>query len=259
MRFLKIFFLGLGIVIERRPPVKEILRTLSLMRPLNPGIELVRVGGELDGGYLIPNDLLGIDAVFSPGVDRTATFELFFANQGVDCFLIDGSVDDAPIKHRRIHFEKLWLSSKTFESSDISLTDWVLANAKESDDLLLQMDIEGAEYECLLSTDSEILNKFRIIVLELHDVQSILNRAGSRLTRQLFEHMARTHYLVHTHVNNHGAPILIQGMKIPQTVEFSFINKKRITQPNSFSSLPHVLDRANTKNKDWTINWDGIR
>ena len=32
--------------------------------------ELVRLGGNNDGGYLLPNDLEGITACFSPGVDN---------------------------------------------------------------------------------------------------------------------------------------------------------------------------------------------
>jgi hypothetical protein len=37
---------------------------------------MIRLGREADGGYLVPDDLSGIVACFSPGVDVIAAFEL---------------------------------------------------------------------------------------------------------------------------------------------------------------------------------------
>ena len=34
------------------------------------------------------------------------------------------------------------------------------------------MDIEGGEYETILTTPAEILNRFRIMIIEIHDVES---------------------------------------------------------------------------------------
>ena len=40
---------------------------------------------------------------------------------------------------------------------------------------ILQIDIEGAEYRNLLITDSITLNRFRIIVIELHGLRKFKN------------------------------------------------------------------------------------
>ncbi len=40
------------------------------------------MGGENDGGYLVPDDLEGIEYCFSPGVSNIATFELDCLNRG---------------------------------------------------------------------------------------------------------------------------------------------------------------------------------
>ena len=53
------------------------------IHPIDSGHPLVRLGGEGDGGYLVPDDLDGIGACFSPGVSDVANFELAFANRGV--------------------------------------------------------------------------------------------------------------------------------------------------------------------------------
>ena len=43
--------------------------------PVKTEHELIRIGGSKDGGYLVPNDLSGIQACFSPGVSDLADFK----------------------------------------------------------------------------------------------------------------------------------------------------------------------------------------
>ncbi|WP_416171498.1 FkbM family methyltransferase [Algoriphagus boritolerans] len=52
-------------------------------------------------------------------------------------------------------------------SFDVWLRD-IFKDSKNSDSIL-QMDIEGAEIETLLSISEDYLNNFRIIVIEFHD------------------------------------------------------------------------------------------
>lgn len=46
-----------------------------------------------DGGYLVPNDLEGIEACFSPGVDKISEFELDCLNYGMKIYMPDKSVE----------------------------------------------------------------------------------------------------------------------------------------------------------------------
>ena len=58
------------------PSSKSSLReALTLLTPWDSGIPLVRVGGDGDGGYLLPDDLTDIASLFSPGVSQTWDFE----------------------------------------------------------------------------------------------------------------------------------------------------------------------------------------
>ena len=50
-------------------------KILSLMKEKYISTELIRVGGEGDGGYLVPNILKNISYCYSPGVSFTASFE----------------------------------------------------------------------------------------------------------------------------------------------------------------------------------------
>src|ERR1044072_4791277 len=76
---------------------EDILSLLRMVKPMNTGHPLVRVGGAAVGGYLIPDDLAGVRYCFSPGVSTIASFELELADQGLKCFLADASVERPPV------------------------------------------------------------------------------------------------------------------------------------------------------------------
>jgi hypothetical protein len=73
-------------IYERRQAIAKALR------PFDVGYELIRVGDFGDGGYLVPDDLSGIRACFSPGVSKQASFELDMAKRGIPSFMADASV-----------------------------------------------------------------------------------------------------------------------------------------------------------------------
>ncbi|MGA0840372.1 MAG: FkbM family methyltransferase [Pseudomonadales bacterium] len=79
-------------------------------------------------------------------------------------------------------FKKLWLDISGEQS--ITLADWIAEQEPErTGDFILQMDIEGAEYRNLIDAPAEVLDRFRIIVIEMHklavfDVHSRATAAG---------------------------------------------------------------------------------
>ena len=230
---------------------------LNLLRPMRAGHELVRVGGHGDGGYLLPNDIQGITAVFSPGVGKLSRFEEHFANQGIPCFMVDGSVERPQGAHELFYFSQLWLRAVDTEGA-ISLETWVSTSGMEGD-LLLQMDIEGGEYQVLLSCDSDILRRFRIIAIELHFLDALSSPPGRAAILAVLEKLALNHTLVHTHVNNHGIPLEISGHKFPQVVELTYLRTDRITPAGeqlAFAKIPNPLDEPNdSSRRDWHLSW----
>lgn len=100
---------------------------------------------------MIPNDLVGISACFSPGVSSISDFEKDCANLGLKVFLADRSVDGPAIKDRPFHFTKKFIGSFSNEEF-MRIDDWVLSCLpNNSGDLILQMDIESFEYETIIS------------------------------------------------------------------------------------------------------------
>lgn len=51
------------------------MNSICLLRPRPCPARLIRIGGALDGAYLVPDDLDGIEACFSPGVSNRKDFE----------------------------------------------------------------------------------------------------------------------------------------------------------------------------------------
>jgi hypothetical protein len=146
-------------------------------------------------------------------------------------------------------FLKKWLSPSPGRDS-ISLDQWVHELAPgNQEDLLLQMDIEGAEYENLLACSDSTLRRFRIIVIELHSL-------GEEFQAPKYEHrlkplLHRLHSLftcVHAHPNNCCGEFLLDdtSLVIPNFIELTFLRNNRIitSSRDSFNKvfLPHPLD-----------------
>jgi hypothetical protein len=223
------------------------------IKPISTNHDLIRIGGETDGGYLVPDDLQGIEVCFSPGVSRVADFESDLASRGINCFLADYSVDAPPLDNKLFHFEKKFLG-QTEDSMYTTLESWVARNAPNQREFILQMDIEGAEYPVILDTSSETLRKFRILVIEFHRMESLYDRYGFDLIDFTFRKLLKDFAVVHIHPNNFARPIAFGKYEIPPFMEFTFLRKDRISSRKSAVTFPHPLDRRNVfRNDDFPL------
>jgi hypothetical protein len=228
----------------RSTPRSELLGLIESMRPRDVG--LVRLGPDADGGYLLPDDLVGIAAVFSPGVSDESGFELGLASRGVDVYMADGSVDGPAGAHDRFHFEKKFVGSFDRDGF-VSLDSWAaqvpLPNAG---DLLLQMDIEGAEYECLLALSHGLQSRFRTVIVEFHGGHHWLLRPYFRLVKAAIEKLLATHVVVHLHANNCCGSVETDGLVIPRVLEVTFHRRDRVPDDSTYARPgPHPLDVVN--------------
>jgi len=226
----------------------ELQSLLNKLKPVTCGKDLIRLGPDGDGGYLVPNDLEGIKACFSPGVDRISGFESDCANMGMNVYMADKSVEKPPELHELFHFTKKYLGVTT-DDDFMTLDDWVAASIPESqDDLLLQIDIEGFEYEVFLGASERLLNKFRIIAVEFHNLQELRNKPFFNLTSRVFDKLLQSHRCVHNHPNNCCGTVKYAGIEIPRVTELTFLRKDRVVKPSFISTFPHPLDCDNTTN-----------
>ena len=240
--------MGQRSVICRKSRIETLQRFLAEIRPVTTNHPLVRIGGNADGGYLVPDDLEGIDACFSPGVAQTAEFESQMAARGIRCFMADFSVDGTPVQHPLFHFEKRFLGPVNDEKF-MTLGNWVDRCAPQSDNLILQMDIEGSEFGVFLEAETALLSRFRIMVVEFHSMQSLWEERGFELIRLTFLKLLKKFEIVHIHPNNNGGLLSQNGLVIPPLLEFTFLRKDRVATKVHTAAFPHPLDRQNVPSK----------
>ncbi len=222
---------------------------LERVKPLPITTELTRIGGYGDGGYLIPDDLDGLDGCFSPGVSTIANFELELAQRGIRSFMADHSVSEPPTANPLFDFTQKYLGDSN-NHMFMRLEDWVLDKAGDnSRDLLLQMDIEGAELPVLLDTPRSILRRFRTMVIEFHNLELLISGPMFSVIQQVFTKILKDFCVVHLHPNNYFKTISFKNVEIPPIIEFTFYRKDRAILAGTPLNFPHLLDSKNVFDK----------
>jgi hypothetical protein len=223
--------------------LKELIKAL---RPVKTKFELIRIGGANDGGYLIPNDLEGITACFSPGVADTASFEADLCKRGIGSHLADGSVDCAPSGFTPLGFTKKYLDGYDDENN-ITLRTWMHNQAEYHfhEEFILQMDIEGGEYTTIIATPQDTLRRFRIICIEIHDTDAWFNSIAWNTVSTFFAKLTEDFYVVHNHPNNNCGSVTAGGFLLPRVFELTLLRKDRSDALGFVEDLPHPLDARN--------------
>jgi hypothetical protein len=239
----------LNLNVARQTEKSDLLDLLRKLRPLDCGIELIRIGRTGDGGYLVPNDLSGIEYCFSPGVGPSSEFERHLADRNIRSFLADYSVESPPVDMPEFTFDRKYVGASDTDPY-ITLASWKNKYLREySGDLLLQMDIEGAEYEVILSVPDDLLSQFRILVIEFHSLHKLFDPFSFRLIAATFRKLLRSFNVVHIHPNN-SCEIAKRGkIEIPSMMEFTFINQTRVDRTFPQTTFPHRLDCDNFPTK----------
>jgi hypothetical protein len=232
-------------------PWSEVQKFFELFTPYKTQHELVRIGPNLDGGYLVPNDLDGLCAVFSPGVSDTLGFDLEMSNRVNACYLADASIEPPKGMPSNMTFVRKFLGMENKDNT-ITLDRWVSAHTQPGDDLLLQIDIEGAEYDVLNTVSDEILNQFRIILVEFHHLDQVFDRAQFDKMSTTVRKLTDTHVLCHLHANNFSPLYQFKGRDIPPLVEATYLRKDRVSGALTPAQVPQLLDQRNVTRFDDT-------
>ena len=225
----------------------KIAELIRCLRPEKTSTRLIRIGGPGDGGYLVPDDLDGINACVSPGVSEEISFDMDLARRGMDVYMADASVNGPPIQNSHFHFTPKFLG--VFDDGETIRLDTYCDNIGAKGDLLLQMDIEGAEWEVLLDTSPRTLEKFRIIVLEFHEIQEMFSSFGFNLVKAVFAKLLRSHRVVHIHPNNIRAPVTYGEFQAYPLMEFTFYRRDRAPGLGHVGHFPHPEDVDCAANK----------
>lgn len=229
-------------LVSRQVPGEQVRSLIERLRPRVPQAGLIRVGPDGDGGYLVPDDLDGIVACVSPGMDVELGFDFEIAERGIDVIMADASVEGPVIDHERFYFTKHFVGAVDTDNH-LRLETLCARLAPPDGDLLLQMDIEGAEWAVLLDASPELLARFRIIIIEFHTVDDLLFHPACHLqTAQVFEKLLASHTVVHNHPNNYYPTPAHDGVAVPPLLEMTFLRNDRGLTDQYAVQYPHPLD-----------------
>jgi hypothetical protein len=233
---------SLGFAVLEGAPAEGVARVIESLRPRFPPDQLVRIGGPRDGGYLVPRDIDSYELLISPGVGESCEFDRHFFGRGVPAVLVDASVD-VPAQPHMVHLKKFVGGYSSEADGIVSLQDLLAQYGEGKSRIVLQMDIEGAEYEVLAATPEPVLGRFGIIAMEAHHLGGLCYRGMFPIIATAFRRLLKNHFVAHIHVNNSGAVLPYRGNEIPDTVEFTFLHRA-LYQPvdDARFASPHALD-----------------
>jgi hypothetical protein len=232
--------------LEHASDLNEVHALIRSLAPKPIEQNLIRVGSDGDGGYLLPDDLNEINFLVSPGVSTEIGFDLEMASRGINVLMADASVSGPPVAHERFNFVKKFID--VFEDDGNTRLDSLIKSrtTTEKTDNILQMDIEGAEYRTLLDLSEETLKTFRIMVIEFHYLDKIFAAFPFEIIQATFQKLLRHHHVVHIHPNNVLPVKRRKNIEVPPIMEFTFYRKDRATlKQGGKSAFPHTLDRKN--------------
>jgi len=227
---------------------KALLDFLIRLSPYNTNINLIRLGESGDGGYLIPDDLEGIEACFTGGVGPMIGFESDLAKKGINCFMADYSVEKLPVSHSNLFFEKKFIGTKN-DQTHITFEDWFSKNTKNSGgggDYIFKIDIEGDEYKILPLIEEKYLTRMRIVVLEFHYFSNIITPMGYDLIKLIFDKLQKNHTILHINPNNVSPSIKFsKKVELYDYLEITLLRNDRIETKKEKLIFPHPLDSKN--------------
>lgn len=251
---IKSFLLNvLGWSLTKGATQEDFIKIIKSLETAYINVPLVRIGESYDGGYLVPKIIEDCNVLFSPGVAETYDFEIaLWEKYGIRSFMIDASVT-GPVGHDYMSFKPLFLKSVSRDNHCITLEDWLKDTGEwnTGNRKILQMDIEGGEYEVLANATPELLAKFDIVIVEFHFLTDFLSTNGLLFLESVLNKLFTNFYICHLHGNNCDRIADYKGLEYPECIEISFLRKDLTTNymPKTFRNLPDELDFPNDPSK----------
>jgi len=224
----------------------EILGAMRLLGPHEVlGFGKIRLGRMNDGGYVMIDDFEGINCAFSFGISGDDSWDVGVAEKGIPVYQFDYSIDKSPSSHPLLNFSKKRISPEA-ANGNATIPDLVdkYSNGAHSD-IILKIDIEGAEWNVLDACPIEYLKHFKQVICEFHSLSQLGDAIYLSLFKGVFEKLNTAFSIVHIHANNWGSIFNLSNIVIPDVIEITFVNDDYYTVSASDEIFPTKLDMPN--------------
>jgi hypothetical protein len=215
------------------------------------GVALVHKGRNGDGGYVMIDDFANIGAAYSIGIGWDVSWDVAMAELGIDIWQYDHTVVTPPQTHPRFHFCPLGLAAVASGDGMLrTLESLILQNGHAGQrDLILKIDIEGAEWDVFAALRPDVLGQFSQIVVEFHDLRNMNEAHKICRVLQALSQLNASHQSVHVHANNNGSMATIGGITLPDVVEVTYVRRTDHTFVPCYRIFPTALDFPNNADR----------
>lgn len=212
------------------------------------GAQKVRIGGDGDGGYVLLDP--GREGIaYSFGVSSYAPWDLEMAERGFTVHQYDGTVENGPYTHPNITFHRFNIGARP--GAEVKTVGQILDDLghRGRTDIILQMDIEDAEWDVFEALGPEEMGHFSQIIVECHGLDPRWGGFERRVS--LLEKIKATHTPVHIHCNNVDPVIgLLPGLQpYSSFYELTYARTADYEFAECTDFFPTPLDRPNFRDR----------
>ena len=207
--------------------------------------DLVRIGHNNDGGYILLDDFKPGGIAYSFGISDDVSFDKDIASKGYDVFMYDHTIEKLPENNSKFHFFRQGIADGVTQDERLKSLEYFITqnNHENQRDMILKMDVEGAEWGFFESVKSETLSQFSQITFEFHN---IINPSNPEKILSILRKINETHQLIHLHANNNGAYITVGGKNFCSLFEVTYVLRDKYKFVSDYDvNLPLSLDMLN--------------
>ncbi len=215
-----------------------------LLRPYVTDAELIRVGDAGDGGYVMIEAFDAVGAI-SIGIGGNVSWDVDVATRGLPIGMFDPTIAAAPAAVPGGTFHRIGLGTPAqATASGLALEPLSrlleLAAAPAAGDLILKIDVEGAEWDALADVDD--FARYPQVVLELHDMGRLSAADSATNVLHLLRAIHTTHLPVHVHANNEAGLAAFGAYWLPEVLEVSYVRRDLARNARPADTLDTRLD-----------------
>ena len=236
---------------------------LSALQPRQAvNVKRRRLGSQGDGGYVILDDENLFDTVlYSYGIGDNDSFDHDFRKRyGVTVQQYDFSIAP-PAEKDGVTFHQQGISHEKTHNCN-TLQAHLDQNGDSHKRIFLKIDVEGAEWLALLHTPESVLKQCNQIAVELHDLSGCGRTSHYPDVTQaqkihMLEKITKHFHCWHVHANNYASIHIVDGFKVPDVLEVTFINRALYAvEGNALGYFPTKYDQAcYVRKKDYQLDF----
>lgn len=225
-------------------PTCKMLRAFKICGTCAGGdAKLSRIGSRNDGGYAMCTDVPKPDAALSIGINGFDDWGIQISKKyGITTHEYDCTSHKRPVcpsSDCSLKYNDICMRAsnepKGFQATQTLKEMLQSAHLESSNTLLLQIDIEGAEWNVFKSVPPEELKQFTQVIVEFHSLTTPHNPVHLEVAEKLIQHFT----VVHTHGNNFAGQAHYGSYLIPNVLEVTYVRNDLVQKLGKCVSTAH--------------------